>query len=415
MSNIYSPSNMTSNNTPIPFEVTASSNIPNAYKAFNSISNEYWEPATNSTNEYIDVNLKIDYRANLFQLKVDTLSPAPTAISIYGSNSYPTFTLIQSFTGLTFTSGSFTNLVISSPVAYSSYRIELDTQGASPCRIEQIIIRRNDIVNVSLIGILAATIKGIISIFDTLYPDLLMDRDAQTLNNFSLLDFSLAKDNKRPITGQIFPRGFPVENSTIQFNPAVAPNLTNYNQGANGFIITEINGINTTPSNNQINVACDTSYTPPGSFCNVDLVDNQEIFLKSTSAGGATWSANSGNGIGVLVVDLGDVYDINTIVVFQKFSSGKVTQFTPFYHPTTTAIPPISTDNGWVSLTPETFIAAGTTGINGQFSNNGILTNPTTLNFTTTSTRYLKFHCRNDGSHDGGGWIELGGVKTFKN
>lgn len=153
---------------------------------------------------------------------------------------------------------------------------------------------------------------------------------------------------------------------------------------------------------------CSAYWYPQGTLCNSADVDSQTQSTKQNNASGATWDT-MGNGydaVGVLVIDLGSVQNIQTLQVYQMFSDGKTTHIQFFYHADTSTVAPDYTDSGWTSLTNEHVVSEG------DISDNTV-TLPTSISVASTATRYLKIHARNDGSYGDATYIELRNIKVF--
>jgi len=159
--------------------------------------------------------------------------------------------------------------------------------------------------------------------------------------------------------------------------------------------------------NSDLTLDCLMSWNPQGSLCNSSDIDSQTQSTKQNNNSGATWNTggNGYNAIGVLVIDLGAVQNIEALQVYQMFSDGKVTHIQFFTH-SETSIAPDHTDAGWVSLTPEQLVGAG------DISGNTV-TLPTSIPVASTAARYLKVHVRNDGSYGDASYIELRSIKIF--
>ena len=160
-----------------------------------------------------------------------------------------------------------------------------------------------------------------------------------------------------------------------------------------------------------LGISCNEAYTPFGTLCDeAPNTDNPAASTKTTNESGATWEeyygAPVGEGVGVLVIDLGSVQTFSRAQVFQMGSDGKVTHIQGFYHPSTSASPPLYSDSGWEQMFAETYVNDGV--LNGN-----TVTSPTTINFTPKNARYVKYYVRNDGSYGGEGLIQLRSVKLF--
>ena len=152
---------------------------------------------------------------------------------------------------------------------------------------------------------------------------------------------------------------------------------------------------------------CSENWRPLGTLCDeAPNTNSQTISTKTNNNSGATWSSAGGAGIGVLVVDLGSVNSFNLAKVFQMFSDGKTTSIQGFYHPNTTSTAPHYNDAGWIQMFPETAVGAGV------LSGNNV-SSPTSVVFAPTSSRYVRFYLKNNGSLGNGTWIETRSIKLF--
>ena len=151
---------------------------------------------------------------------------------------------------------------------------------------------------------------------------------------------------------------------------------------------------------------CSEAWYPRGTFCDEGIyLNNPDSSYHLDGNAGATWS--NGGGTGVLVSDLQSATLISEISVFQMFSDGKTTHIQGFYHPNTSGTPPLSSDPGWLPLFPMSNVGPGTD-IGG-----GIVVDPLKIDFVDVSTRYVMYHCQNDGSYGSGSYIETRNIKLF--
>jgi len=157
----------------------------------------------------------------------------------------------------------------------------------------------------------------------------------------------------------------------------------------------------------SIGTNCSEIWRPLGTLCDeAPNTNSQAISTKTNTNSGATWSSAGGAGIGVLVVDLGSVSSFNLAKVFQMFSDGKTTSIQGFYHPNTSSTAPLYNDAGWVQMFPETAVGAGV------LSGNNV-SSPTSISFNGTSSRYVRFYLKNNGSLGNSTWIEARSIKLF--
>lgn len=112
---------------------------------------------------------------------------------------------------------------------------------------------------------------------------------------------------------------------------------------------------------------------------------------------------------GYYVVDLGSVYSLGDLQVFQMFSDGKVTHVSLEGHPQTGATRPSITDSGWLPVLAKSLVNAGTE----ELGPPDRITNPTSFSLGGVSTRYVLLKFWNDGRFGFSGYIEVGGLKLF--
>jgi archaellum component FlaG (FlaF/FlaG flagellin family) len=134
------------------------------------------------------------------------------------------------------------------------------------------------------------------------------------------------------------------------------------------------------------------------------------LSYRTNENAGATWDSydDGNNGIGILVVDLGSEYFINTMSVFQMFSDGKTTHIEAYAYPNNATSAPSSGDANWSQLFPYTEVGEGTLS-NDDYT----VSDPTKIGFSGVFTRYIKFYVKNDGSLGDEDYIELRQVKAF--
>lgn len=108
-----------------------------------------------------------------------------------------------------------------------------------------------------------------------------------------------------------------------------------------------------------------------------------------------------------IVIDLGSVRNFTTLRVFQMFSDGKVTEAAIYKHASTGTTWPTVSDAGWVEV-KRAKISAGK-----QVSASSSTTCPTSLDFSATSSRYIKLNFKNQGEFGDTSWIEVGAAKLF--
>ena len=124
---------------------------------------------------------------------------------------------------------------------------------------------------------------------------------------------------------------------------------------------------------------------------------------------GSTWHAGGGANTGYMIVDLGQVRTFNELRVFQMLgigANGKVTHARMYTHPNTTGSAPFAGDAGWVPAFSEKPIDYGQ--LSGAFVND-----PTIIDFSTQSSRFVKLTFRNDGTHGDPNYIEVRSVKLY--
>jgi hypothetical protein len=413
MTTIYSPLDLTSNISNGFLVPSASSNTTDAWLAFNSNTSDYWSPSTSTTGEFIQIDLGTSMVVSLVRVLCDTTIATPTAITIAGSSNGTTFTNITAFTGLTFASGVFTNLVVTIPAntTYRHYRLILVNQNGSASRLISVQLGRPSLTTFNKVSIKPSKIKQADLFVDVPYWDTQLERPLKSVDNFATVKLRTTGQITRPTQGQIFPRGYPITSQPITINPLIAPNLTD----SSAISVKQITGFGgVTPYLSNLIAACGASYQPTGSFCNKIYKDAQDVIWKHIKADGATWNNFGYTGTGVLVIDLLTLTSFNRACIFQMFDDSKITHIELFSHPSSSNTIPINTDTGWVSIGGEFAIGAGTTGYLGYLPLDGaIVSNPTIFNFNNISSRYLKLHCRNTGVLGGSTYIELGGFKLF--
>jgi hypothetical protein len=158
--------------------------------------------------------------------------------------------------------------------------------------------------------------------------------------------------------------------------------------------------------NNNLGTSCSENWRPYGTFCDEAPTNNNHLASYRTNFNaGATWNSGSG-GYGILVVDLQDVKTFNALSAFQMYSDGKLTQLSMFYWPAGNLEAPASSSQNWVSVFQNQNISAGS-------NQNNEVTNPTIFEFNPLQSRYLMFHCYNDGTLGQSAWIEVRSLKLF--
>lgn len=211
MTTIYSPTNLSSNTSNGVLVPSASTNTTDAWMAFNSNTSDYWSPTVVTTGEFLQIDLGISVAINLVSIMCDTSVATPTAITISGSTNGSSFTSITAFTGLTFTTGVFTNLVLTIPVntVYRYYRLVLVNQNGTASRLTSVQFSRasSNVYNTTTIN--PTVIKRIDTIVDVPYWDTQLDKSTKAVTGYSTVKLNTASATARPVQGQIFPRGYP--------------------------------------------------------------------------------------------------------------------------------------------------------------------------------------------------------------
>lgn len=413
MTTIYSPTNLTSNTSNGFLIASASSNNADAWLAFNSSIIDYWSPSVSTTGEYLQIDLGVSVSITLVRVMCDTSVNTPTAITIAGSNNGLTFTNVTAFTGLTFTSNTFTDLAIALPtnIQYRFYRLILVNQNGVTNRITSVEFNRTSSSAFRKVTINPSSIKQINTVVDIPYWDVQLERQTKSVSGYATIKTNASGVILRPTQGQIFPRGYPVTSQNIIINSVTAVNVAD----SASISLKQITGFGgVTPYLANLTAACGVAYQPLGSFCNRLYKDAQDVIWKYQKSDAATWNCTGFVGTGVLVIDLLNSVSFNRACIFQMFDDGKITHIELFSHPSTSNTFPVNTDSNWVSVGSEVAVGAGTIGYLGyQPSNGGISSNPTEINFSTITSRYLKLHCRNTGVLGEGQYIELGGFKLF--
>jgi hypothetical protein len=414
MTTIYSPINLTSNTSNGVLVPSASTNSTDAWLAFNSSASDYWSPTVSTTGEFLQIDLGVSVAVNLVRVLCDTSVATPTAITISGSANGSSFTTITALTGLTFTTGVFTDLVVTIPTntVYRYYRLVLVNQNGAASRIISAQFCRTSSSVYGTTTINPTLVKSATTITDVPYWDSQLERPTKSVSNYATVKLNVAGEVLRPVQGQIFPRGYPIKSQTITINPVTEPNLFNFSL----IQLEEMTGFGgVTPYLSNLTSACGAqAYQPTGSFCNILYPDDKNAMWKHSLQMGATWNAPSFTGTGVLVVDLLSSKTFNQVNVFQMFDDSKATHIQMYSHPSTSGTAPGHTDSSWSSLFTETTIGAGTTGYSGYTLGAGaLLSTPTVISFSAATSRYVKIHLRNTGALGGGQYIELGGIKLF--
>jgi len=110
-----------------------------------------------------------------------------------------------------------------------------------------------------------------------------------------------------------------------------------------------------------------------------------------------------------MVVDLSTVRNFNELYVFQmhESSDGMITSVQMYSHPNTTVLPTYF-DAGWVSLFTETATPIGT-------ATGSTISDPTVINFSYTTSRFVLIEVKNDGSlaGDAGTFAEVRELRLF--
>ena len=116
--------------------------------------------------------------------------------------------------------------------------------------------------------------------------------------------------------------------------------------------VVEIDGYDgAEPYHDDLETDCSGSWYPQGTLCDeIPTADSKTASSKSNSDSGATWSIESAESTGVLVIDLGSVQTLTEIRVFQMFSDGKTTQIRFAYHAETGEIAPSWDGEGWTTF-----------------------------------------------------------------
>lgn len=168
-------------------------------------------------------------------------------------------------------------------------------------------------------------------------------------------------------------------------------------------------------SDGDLSADCSASWRPQGTLCNLSDADSGSISVKENGHSGATWHANGGDTVGVIVVDAcatGACDDVtfNQASVFQMFSDGKLTDVRIFAHTSTEDGAPSWDDAGWTELT------AGFTGVGpGALVTNSphTVTSPAVLALPETAARYIRIDGANNGAYGSNNYVEMRSVKLF--
>lgn len=170
----------------------------------------------------------------------------------------------------------------------------------------------------------------------------------------------------------------------------------------------------------DLEAGCEADWEPQGTLCDEPPETHSPIAsVKTNVDSGATWSGNeaaSGNEpvTGILVIDACsdgscDAIDFNDARVFQMYSDGKATQLRLAVHPDRSDSAPAWDDAGWETVTGFEELREGT----DVFADGIVAESPAQLLTGPQVTRYVRVEVRNDGSFDGGDYIELRSVKLF--
>ena len=125
--------NMTSNTTPVPFVVSASSFVNSTYPAWKAFSGVYnndadsWVSSSNDTNKWIKIDFGSIKKVNktiLRQRKVNSTTTAPKDFILYGSNDDITYNKIHEVNNLKWEIGENKTFSFNS-VSYRFYRLNI--------------------------------------------------------------------------------------------------------------------------------------------------------------------------------------------------------------------------------------------------------------------------------------------------
>jgi hypothetical protein len=168
----------------------------------------------------------------------------------------------------------------------------------------------------------------------------------------------------------------------------------------------------------ELGTDCSSSWRPQGTLCDEGLATNSlATSIKTNDNSGATWYAYDDpeeRVTGVLIIDACSdsscsSITFNTARVFQMFSDGKTSDIRLYTHGELGNTPPAWNDAGWQGIDEFEIVASGI-----DLSGDGlIVSDPTSLSFNTSTSRYLKIEVTNDGAYDDGDYIELRSVKLF--
>jgi hypothetical protein len=140
-------------------------------------------------------------------------------------------------------------------------------------------------------------------------------------------------------------------------------------------------------------------------LCDPASKNNDLHYVTKNSQHSGFTGSTSSNREFYVVVDLGQSRTFNTFRVFQKFSSGKVTQASLFINSDSSSTRPSYNNSDW-QLAGQGVVGRG-------LSQSGQVACPTAISLGTQTSRYVKLVFRNTGEYGNGSWLEVGAVKLF--
>ena len=177
------------------------------------------------------------------------------------------------------------------------------------------------------------------------------------------------------------------------------------------------------PFDEDLGASCSASFAPTGAFCDEGPeADHPFVSVRDNVQTAATWEleldqdgAPTADGVGYLVVDLGEEVEFSELIVFQQehdgFESGRTTDIRFSVHAETGGSAPSFDDAGWFPL-DEDFASVEA----GETNDEGLtMTSPTVIAVNDPATRYLLIEVQNDGGFglDHDEYIELRSVKMY--
>jgi hypothetical protein len=152
-------------------------------------------------------------------------------------------------------------------------------------------------------------------------------------------------------------------------------------------------------------INCSNNWRWEQILCDPASKNNDLHYVTKNSQHSGFTGSTSSNQEYYVVVDLGQSRTFNTFRVFQKFSSGKVTQASLFINSDSSSTRPSYNNSDW-QLAGQGVVGRG-------LSQLGQVACPTAISLGTQTSRYVKLVFRNTGEYGNGSWLEVGAVKLF--